>query len=46
MTGFAKVFETVIYRKLNDHIVTNKILSPQQYGFQKGLSTEDAIYII
>jgi hypothetical protein len=44
VTGFAKVFESVIFRRLNDHILTHKILLPQQYGFQKGLSTEDAIY--
>jgi hypothetical protein len=44
ITGFAKVFEMVIYRRLNDHITMHKILFPQQFGFQKGLSTEDAIY--
>jgi hypothetical protein len=42
VTRFAKIFEMVIFRRLNDHVVTHKILSPQQYGFQKGLSTEDA----
>jgi hypothetical protein len=44
VTGFAKIFEMVIFKTLNDHVVTHKILSPQQYGFQKGLSTEDAIF--
>jgi hypothetical protein len=44
VTGFAKVFETAIFRRLKDHIATHKILLPEQYGFQKGLSTEDAIY--
>jgi hypothetical protein len=40
VTGFAKIFEIVICKRLNDHVVTHKILSPQQYGFQKGLSTK------
>jgi hypothetical protein len=35
---------TRVYRRLNDHITTHKILLPQQFGFQKGLSTEEAIY--
>jgi hypothetical protein len=43
MTGFAKIFEMVIHVRLNEHLVVYKILVPQQYGFQKGLSTEDAI---
>jgi hypothetical protein len=29
VTGFAKVFETVIFRRLNGHIVTHKILLPR-----------------
>jgi hypothetical protein len=44
VNGFAKIFETVIFKRLNDHILTHKILFPQQYGFQKGLSTEDTTY--
>jgi hypothetical protein len=44
-TGFAKVFEIAIFRRLSDHIETHKILLPEQYGFQKELSTEYAIYI-
>jgi hypothetical protein len=44
VTGFAKVFETVIFRKLNDHFQSHKILLPEQFGFQSGLLTEDAIY--
>jgi hypothetical protein len=43
MTGFAKIFEMVIHVRLNEHLVVYKILVAQQYGFQKGLSTEDAI---
>jgi retron-type reverse transcriptase len=44
MTGFAKIFEMVVYMRLKEHLAIHKILIPQQYGFQKALSTEDAIY--
>jgi hypothetical protein len=30
VAGFAKIFEMVIFKRLNDHIGTHKILSPQQ----------------
>jgi hypothetical protein len=33
--GFAKIFEMVIFKRLNDHVVMHEILSPHQYGFQK-----------
>jgi hypothetical protein len=29
VTGFAKVFETVIFRRLSDHIETHKIVLPE-----------------
>jgi hypothetical protein len=35
ITGFATVFEMVIYRRLNNHFTVLKILCPQQFGFQK-----------
>jgi hypothetical protein len=41
---FAKISETVIFKRLHDHIITHKILFPQQHGFQKDLSIEDAIF--
>ena len=42
--GFAKVSETAIFRRLIDHIVKHNILLSGQYGFQKGSSTEDAMF--
>jgi hypothetical protein len=33
VTEFAEIFDMVIFKRLNDHIVTRKILSSQQYGF-------------
>ena len=44
VTGFAKVFEPAIFRRLSDHIIKYKILHSEQYGFQKRLSTEDAVF--
>jgi hypothetical protein len=44
VTEFAKIFETIIFKRLNDHTVTHKVLFPQKFGIQKRLSTEDAIY--
>jgi hypothetical protein len=40
VTGFAKVFETVIFQKLSYHIESHKILLPEQFGLRTGLSTE------
>jgi hypothetical protein len=45
VTGFAKVFETAIFRRLSDHTETHKIILPEQFGFRSGLSTEDAIRV-
>ena len=40
---FSKVFEKIMKKKLIDFIDSCKILSPHQYGFQKGINTEDAL---
>ena len=40
---FAKVFERCIYNRLLKFISHFKIISPNQYGFLKGLSTETAV---
>jgi argonaute-like protein implicated in RNA metabolism and viral defense len=44
LTGFAKIFELIVFKRLRDHLDVNKIISPNQYGFRKGLSTEDAVF--
>ena len=44
LTSFSKVLEKALYRRLIDHIDNNNILSEQQFGFRKRLSTEDAIF--
>ena len=40
---FTKIFEAM-YSRLSQHLQTNYILSPQQYAFRKGMSTEDAVF--
>ena len=46
LTSFSKVFEKAIYTSVIEYLLNYKILSESQYGFQKGLSTENAIFTI
>ena len=38
-----KVFEKALYIRLTEHFNTNKLLVGNQFGFRKGIATEDAI---
>ena len=38
-----KVFKKLLYSRLYSYVETNELLSPSQYGFQEGTSTELAI---
>ena len=40
---FSKIFERLVYNRLVEFIVKNNILSQNQFGFQKGKSTENAV---
>jgi hypothetical protein len=44
LTSFPKIFEKAIYTRLTEYLINNKILSDNQYGFWKGLATENAIF--
>jgi hypothetical protein len=33
-----------MYNRLSHHMHTNNILVPEQFGFRKGVSTEDAAF--
>jgi hypothetical protein len=44
LTSFSKIFEKVIYKRLDDHMTSNKILAKEQYGFRNNTTTEKAIY--
>ena len=40
---FNKIFEKCLYARLNDFVVKCNLISTNQYGFQKGHSTEQAV---
>jgi len=44
LTSFSKVFEKALYFRLTEHFYGNKLLVGNQFGFRKGVATEDAIF--
>jgi hypothetical protein len=40
----SKVFEKALYIRLIEHFNANKLLVGNQFGFRKGIATEDAIF--
>ena len=42
LTMFCKILEKITYNRLSQHLHTNNILVPEQFGFRKGLSTDTA----
>jgi hypothetical protein len=44
LTSFSKIFEKVIYNRVQHHIDANNILAQEQYGFRPKSSTELATY--
>jgi hypothetical protein len=46
LTAFSKILEKVkvMYNRLNHYLQTNNILIQEQYGFRKGISTENAAF--
>jgi hypothetical protein len=42
ITMFCKMTEKVACNMLSQHLHTNNILVPEQFGFRKGLSTGNA----
>ena len=44
LTSFSKVLEKTLYNRLIEYLNINNILNAQQFGFRKGLATEDAIF--
>ena len=41
---FGKIFEKVIYSRIYDFVIKNKILTESQFGFQQGHSTSHALH--
>ncbi|CAH1102642.1 unnamed protein product [Psylliodes chrysocephalus] len=44
ITNFAKMFEKCLKKRLYEYLIDKKILNVKQFGFQKGISTCDAMY--
>jgi hypothetical protein len=44
LAAFAKLFETIMFYRVNQHFQVHNILASEQFGFIKGLSTINAIY--
>lgn len=44
LSTFSKILEKVMYNCLLKHIMHHKILTTSQFGFQKNMSTENAIF--
>ena len=44
LTSFSKIFEKVIYKRLDNHMILNNILATEQYGFRNNTSTENVIH--
>jgi len=42
--SFAKLFETLMQRRILKHLTNYNILSTEQYGFKLGLRTDNAMY--
>ena len=43
LSPFTKLFEKLIFNRLNSFFIQNKLFSDQQFGFIKGRGTQDAI---
>ena len=44
LTSLSKVFEKTSNTRLNEHFNSNKLLAGKEFGFRKGVATEDAIF--
>jgi len=46
LISFSKIFEKIIYKRIYAHVVLNKILTNEQYGFRDSLSTDNVSYTL
>ncbi|PNF19496.1 hypothetical protein B7P43_G02324, partial [Cryptotermes secundus] len=46
LTSISKIFEKVIYNRMQQHIKKNNILANEQFGFRHARSTDDAAYYL
>ena len=43
LNSSAKLFEKCLFDQLNNYFVSNNLISPNQYGFKKNCSTNEAV---
>ena len=43
LSSFSKIFEKIVYKRVYSYLLKSKLLSPNQFGFQCGVSTSYAI---
>ena len=43
LSSFSKIFEKIVYKRVYSYLLRFKLLSPNQFGFQCGVSTSHAI---
>ena len=46
LISFSKIFEKIIYNRINTHITLNNILTNNQFGFRNNLSTDNATFAL
>jgi hypothetical protein len=44
LTTFSEVLEKIVHIKLRHYLQTNNTLVPEQFGFRKGIATENAAF--
>ena len=44
LTNFSNIFESLLYNRLQENFQTNSLLSKNQFGYRRNLSTEIAIF--
>jgi hypothetical protein len=46
LISLSKIFEKIIYARIYSHVVLNKILANEQYGFRSSLCTDNTSYTL
>lgn len=46
LTTLSKILEKVLNKRLVDYLESKNIIAPNQFGFRRGLSTEDAVHCL
>jgi len=44
LTAMSKILETIMFKRLDQHLEANNILTTKQFGFRKGVHTENVVF--